>query len=210
VFVKPVLEESRCLRNEPGKSLCTVCQEVCPNPGFQLNERTVRFPGDCIACHFCTAACPEGAIRGALPPLRLLDQTSITLRCERVFRFETTPIACVGAIPEAFLEAAAYRKSFINMITGPCERCELQAGLTLLEQRISRINQRRFLNWCRSEMPFSEVLERRRLLEWLWRSVKSGRMGRIGLQEPAASGRARICRPDAAGTNRPMYRVPGV
>jgi NAD-dependent dihydropyrimidine dehydrogenase PreA subunit len=172
VFVKPVLEERRCLRSGPGRSGCTVCRDVCPNPGFHLNGGTVTFPGDCFACHFCTAVCPEGAIQGSLPSLRVLEQSTIMLRCDRVYKYGTTPIACVGAIPEAFLEVAAIRKSFVNLITGPCERCEFHVGLSLYEQRINRICRKRILKWRRIELPFNEVPERRRMLEWLWRSVK--------------------------------------
>jgi NAD-dependent dihydropyrimidine dehydrogenase PreA subunit len=172
VFAKPFLEESRCLRNGPGRSGCTVCRDVCPNPGFYLNDGTVTFPGDCSACHFCTAVCPEGAIQGSLPSLRLLEQSTIMLRCERVYRHGATAIACAGAIPEAFLEVAASRQSFVNLITGPCESCDLHDGLFFYEQRISRICQKYDLKWRRIELPFSEIPDRRRMLEWLWRSVR--------------------------------------
>ncbi len=176
MFAKPVLEESLCLRSGPGRSGCTVCRDVCPNPGFHLEDGTVTFPGDCIACHFCTAVCPEGAIQGALPSFRLLEQTTIMLRCERVYEYGATAVACAGAIPEAFLEVAAFRKSCVNLITGPCERCEFHVGFTFFEQRVSRICRKHILKWRRIELPFSEVPDRRRMLEWLWRSVKPGWM----------------------------------
>lgn len=172
MFAKPILEENRCLRSGPGRSGCTLCRDVCPIPGFQVNDRTVIFPRDCGACHFCTAVCPEGAIQGSLPSLRLLEQAKILLRCERVHKHGTTAIACAGAIPEAFLEVVAFRKSFVNLITGPCERCEFHSGLIFFEERIGRICRKHNLKWRRIELPFDEIPDRRRMLEWLWRLVK--------------------------------------
>lgn len=176
LFPKPVVENNRCLRSGLGRSGCTACRDVCPAPGFHLNGATVALPGDCISCHLCTAACPEGAIRGILPPPRLLNQTVIGLRCERVYRYGVAPIACVGAIPKAFLEVASIRKRSVHLVTGPCERCELCLGLTLCEQRIARVHETHSLTWHRSEQPFSEVPERRRLLAWLGRSFMPYRM----------------------------------
>lgn len=176
MFPKPIVEEKRCLRSSPGRSGCTACQDVCPVPGFYLNGRTVTLPDDCISCHLCTAACPEGAVRGMLPPSRLLNQTEIVLRCECVHRQGVVSITCIGAIPKVFLEVAAIRKRSIHLVTGPCERCERRIGLAICEERIARVHETRSLLWRRSEQPFSEVPERRHLMEWLVRSVTPFRM----------------------------------
>jgi NAD-dependent dihydropyrimidine dehydrogenase PreA subunit len=177
LFPKPVVEENRCLRSSPGRSRCTACREVCPIPGFHLNDGTVTLPDGCISCHLCTAACSEGAIRGILPPSRLLSQTEIVLNCERVNQHGGTPISCVGAIPKAFLEVAAVRKSSVQLVTGPCKQCECRIGLALCEKRITQIRENRPLLLYRSERPFGEAPERRRLLRWLGRSLMPFRMG---------------------------------
>jgi len=176
MFPKPVVEDNQCLRSSPGRSGCTACRDVCPIAGFQLNGRTITLPDGCISCHLCTAACPEGAIRGMLPSSRLLNQTAIVLRCERVYRHGVASIACAGAIPKEFLEVASIRKRSIHLLTGPCERCERSIGLTLFEQRIAWVRKTRFRAWRHIEQPFCEVPERRRLLEWLARSVTPYRM----------------------------------
>ncbi len=143
----------------------------------------MTFPDDCNSCQLCTAACPEGAIQGILPPSRLFDQTEIVLRCERVDRHGVTPVACAGAIPEAFLLVAAVRKRSVHLLTGPCEQCPLKIGLEFCEQRIARVQKIRPLTWQHSEQPFSQAPERRRLLEWLGRSVISYRMGTTEYRE---------------------------
>lgn len=177
LFPIPIVEENRCLRSGPGRSGCTACREVCPIPGFHLNGKTITLPDGCISCNLCTAACPEGAIRSILPPSRLLSQTEIVLNCERVYQHGGTPIACVGAIPKAFLEVAAVRKSSIQLVTGSCNQCECRIGLTLCEKRITRIRENRPLRLYRSEKPFEDAPERRRLLRWLGRSFWPYRMG---------------------------------
>jgi NAD-dependent dihydropyrimidine dehydrogenase PreA subunit len=177
LFPKPVVEENRCLLSSPGRSGCTACREVCPIPGFHLNGRTVFLPDGCISCHLCTAACHEGAIRGILPPSRLLSQTEIVLNCERVYQHGGTSISCVGAIPKAFLEVAAVRQSSIQLVTGPCKQCECRIGLALCEKRITRIRENHPLRLYHSEKPFRETPERRRLLRWLGRSFWPYRMG---------------------------------
>lgn len=176
MFPKPVIEDKRCLRSGPGRSRCTACRDVCAVSGFRLNGRTVSLPDDCISCHLCTAACLEGAICGMLPPPRLLNQTTIVLRCERVYRHGVASIACIGAIPKEFLEIAAVRKCSVHLITGPCERCECCVGLALCEQRIARVHEARSFTWHRSEQPFSKVPPRRRLLRWLGRSMMPHRI----------------------------------
>ena len=177
MFPKPIVEDNRCLRSGPGRSGCTECFDVCPHsPGFILNGGTVTLPSECDSCHLCTAACPEGAIFGMLPPPRLLNQEEIVLRCERVHEPGVVSIACVGAIPKAFLEVAAVRNRTIHLVTGPCDLCERHVGLALCEQRIARIQETRSLIWHHRELPFSEVPERRRLLGWLARSVIPNRM----------------------------------
>lgn len=183
LFLKPTVEYNRCLRSSPGRSRCTACQDVCPVPGFNLNDGTVTLPDGCISCHLCTAACPEGAIRGMLPPKRLLNQTDIVLRCERVHRHGVVSIACIGSIPKVFLEIAAIRKRPLHLVTGPCEGCERRVGLDLCEQRIARVNETGSLIWRRSEQPFSEVPERRRLLSCLAQPVTSLRMGTTDYRE---------------------------
>ena len=112
-----------------------------------------------------------------LPPSRLLSQTEIVLKCERVDQHGGALIACVGAIPKAFLEIAAVRKSSVQLVTGPCKQCECRIGLALCEQRIARIHETRPLRLHRSEKPFGEAPERRRLLRWLGRSFIPYRMG---------------------------------
>lgn len=177
MFPKPIVEENRCLRSGPGRSGCTECQDVCPHfPGFILNGGTVTLPSECDSCHLCTAACLEGAISGMLPPPRLLNQDEIVLRCEWVHEPGAASMACVGAIPKAFLEVAAVRKRAVHLVTGPCEQCERHVGLALYEKRIARIQETRSLVWDRRELPFSEAPERRRLLGWLARSVIPNRM----------------------------------
>jgi Fe-S-cluster-containing hydrogenase component 2 len=183
LFPKPILEESRCLRSGPGRSGCTACRDVCPIPGFHLNDGTVTLPDGCISCHFCTAVCPEGAIRGILPPSRLLSQTEIVLKCARVDQHEGVPIACVGAIPKAFLEVAAVRKRSVQLVTGPCKQCECSIGLALFEKRFARIYEIRPLAFHRFEKPFEEASERRRLLRWLGLSFMPHRMGATDCRE---------------------------
>lgn len=180
LFPKPIRDEDRCLRSGPGKSTCTACQDVCPVPGFLLSGSTVTFPKDCISCHFCTAACPEGAIQGILPPPRLLAQPEIILRCERVYRQGVPPIACAGAVPELFLKLAAVQRHSILLVTGPCERCDRSKGLALFGQRIARVRRSDFLVWGHCKQPFNEVPERRRLLERLLQLAMSNRMRATG------------------------------
>lgn len=111
-----------------------------------------------------------------LPPPRLLNQEEIVLRCEWVIQPGVAAISCAGAIPKFFLEVAAVRKRAIHLVTGPCEQCKRHVGLSLCEQRIALIQETRPLIWSRSEQPFSEAPERRRLLGWLARSVIPFRM----------------------------------
>jgi NAD-dependent dihydropyrimidine dehydrogenase PreA subunit len=173
LFSKPVVDDDRCLRNGPGRSGCTVCQDNCPVPGFKLNGGTVTLPDECNFCHLCTAACPEGAIRGQLPPSRLLSLTEIRLKCERVYKQGVASIPCIGAIPKVFLEVASIQQRSLYLVTGSCNECECRVGLSLFEKRIAQVRKTRSLKCRRHELPFSEIPERRLLLGRLVRSVTS-------------------------------------
>jgi NAD-dependent dihydropyrimidine dehydrogenase PreA subunit len=183
LYPKPIVERSICLRGGPGKSSCTACRDVCPVPGFFLDEGNVRLPEECNSCHLCTASCPEGAIRGCLPSTRLLTQTRIVVRCERVDCQGAAQIACAGAIPISFLEAAAIRRHSLHLVTGACKQCERRVGLAVFEQRTARVHESLSLVWHHSERPFREVPERRRLFELLGRSLLPNRMRSTDFRE---------------------------
>ncbi len=177
------MESQRCLRGRPGKCKCTVCRDLCALPGFHINEKIITLPESCSACHLCTAGCPEGAIRGLLPPSRLLNQVEIVLQCEKAYQEEATTIACIGAIPQDFLEVAAARNRSLRLITGPCEKCDLKSGMTIFEERIAIILKDHSLEWHHSQQPFHEIPERRQMLGWLKQSVSPNRMGASDYRE---------------------------
>ena len=57
---------------------CRLCVDVCTEDVFQFDEERrkpkVKYPRDCVACLFCEAWCPVGAIEADLTRPRKLPE----------------------------------------------------------------------------------------------------------------------------------------
>lgn len=120
-FVK--VNTDRCLQTISESSLCTRCEEICPQPAIKTVNRKIDFdPESCSNCRLCVHVCPTEAIQTERETLKnyeakIKSVDTVNFACEDYGSKDTDVILpCVLSLnPEMLLIASVNRKK-INIV----------------------------------------------------------------------------------------------
>lgn len=138
------IDAARCLPQVSPRSRCDACAAVCPEGAITLGASpTIR---ECSACGLCAASCRADAIVMDNPSDEQLVQRFAALG-RKLSRLSLTcgqgPAAaeragCLGRLtPELLLAGAACGFKQIDLVAGPCARCQSAGGHSRGEEAAS-------------------------------------------------------------------------
>lgn len=130
------VQPERCSRIRFAGSRCRKCIDICPVHAIRIGD-DLQVDGSCTLCRLCIPVCPNEAFScgpettapEARPDLlycsALLSQKDKALLAEAPLFL--TP--CIGSIPpDQILERLLCGKPPLDVITGPCNSCSMNAG----------------------------------------------------------------------------------
>lgn len=127
----------RCSTIRFAGSRCRKCIDICPVHAIRIGDDLLQVDSSCTLCRLCIPVCPNEAFScgpettaaegrpGLLYCSALLSQKDKALLTEAPLFL--TP--CIGSIPpHRILERLLCGKPPLEVITGPCNSCSMNAG----------------------------------------------------------------------------------